>query len=129
MLLLFAALVTALLSVCRADEHEYRLYEDLMRFYNPLERPVENNSFPVKVTIGLVLQQIVDMDEKNQMIQINAWVKYTWHDYKLRWEPGEYGGVGDLRFPSGKIWHPDVLVYNSADSAFDSTYHCNHVVY
>uniref|UniRef100_A0A914WRM2 Uncharacterized protein n=1 Tax=Plectus sambesii TaxID=2011161 RepID=A0A914WRM2_9BILA len=129
MLLLSAVLVTALLSVCRADEHEYRLYEDLMRFYNPLERPVENNSFPVKVTIGLVLQQIVDMDEKNQMIQINAWVKYTWHDYKLRWEPGEYGGVGDLRFPSGKIWHPDVLVYNSADSAFDSTYHCNHVVY
>lgn len=74
------------------------------------------------------------------------WLKYAWEDYKLRWEPREYGGVTDVRFPVGRIWKPgspipclaailislpmvDVLLYNSADSNFDSTYPSNLVVY
>lgn len=36
----------------------------------------------------------------------------SWNDYKLRWNPADYGGVGDVRFPMGRIWKPDVLLYN-----------------
>lgn len=51
-----------------ASHHERRLYEDLMRDYNMLERPVENYSQPVTVYLKVSLQQIIDVDEKNQII-------------------------------------------------------------
>ncbi|TKR69995.1 hypothetical protein L596_022074 [Steinernema carpocapsae] len=114
---------------CSASYHERRLYEDLMRDYNNLERPVANHSHPVTVYLKVSLQQLIDVDEKNQIVFVNAWLDYAWNDYKLRWDKDEYGNITDVRFPAGKIWKPDVLLYNSVDSSFDSTYPTNMVVY
>ncbi|CAI4228193.1 unnamed protein product [Auanema sp. JU1783] len=105
------------------------LYNKLLEEYEPLERPVENASEPVKVKIGLALQQIITVDEKNQVVDVNAWLKLTWHDYSLKWNPDEHGGVTDLRFRKSQLWTPDVLMYNSADPQFDSTYASNVLVY
>lgn len=44
---------------CTRDEQ--RLYKDLMKNYNKLERPAENNSSPVIVKLGVVLNQIIDV--------------------------------------------------------------------
>lgn len=46
------------------------------------------------------------------MLEVNAWLKYAWTDVKLKWDPEEYGGVTDLRYPVDSIWKPDVLLYN-----------------
>jgi len=35
-----------------------------------------------------------------------------WTDYKLRWDPEEYGGVAQLYVPSEHIWLPDIVLYN-----------------
>jgi hypothetical protein len=43
---------------------------------------------------------------------INYNILQTWSDYKLVWSKEKYGGIGDVRFPIGKIWKPDVLLYN-----------------
>ncbi|KAE9414325.1 hypothetical protein Angca_006192, partial [Angiostrongylus cantonensis] len=75
------------------------------------------------------LQQIIDVDEKNQIVYVNAWLDYEWNDYKLVWDISEYGNITDVRFPAGRIWKPDVLLYNSVDTNFDSTYPTNMVVY
>ncbi|KHJ79928.1 Neurotransmitter-gated ion-channel ligand binding domain protein [Oesophagostomum dentatum] len=53
----------------------------------------------------------------------------TWHDYSLTWDPKEYEGVTDLRFKKSQLWTPDVLLYNSADPQFDSSYQSNVLVY
>ena len=37
------------------------MLEKLFRKYNPIERPVENDTESLNVTIGLALQQIVDV--------------------------------------------------------------------
>uniref|UniRef100_A0A1I7SYT1 Neur_chan_LBD domain-containing protein n=1 Tax=Caenorhabditis tropicalis TaxID=1561998 RepID=A0A1I7SYT1_9PELO len=105
------------------------LYTELLEDYEPLERPIANSSDAVLVRMGLVLQQIVDVDEKNQVVDVNAWLKFSWIDYSLNWEPEEYGGVSDLRFRKGQLWTPDVLMYNSADPQFDSRYASNLLVY
>ncbi|GBP52864.1 Acetylcholine receptor subunit alpha-like [Eumeta japonica] len=42
----------------------------------------------------------------------NLWVEQSWYDYKLRWEPREYGGVHMLHVPSDHIWRPDIVLYN-----------------
>lgn len=45
----------------------------------------------------------------------NLWVEQSWYDYKLRWEPREYGGVHMLHVPSDHIWRPDIVLYNKWD--------------
>ncbi|XP_055682663.1 acetylcholine receptor subunit alpha-like [Lutzomyia longipalpis] len=51
----------------------------------------------------------------------NLWVEQTWYDYKLKWEPREYGGVEMLHVPSDHIWRPDIVLYNNADGNFEVT--------
>lgn len=111
--------------------HEERLIHDIFekRGYNELARPVENESDPLEVSFGLSLQQIVDVDEKNEMLHTNMWLKYDWTDYNLSWNKTEYGGVESIRLPSNKIWTPDILLYNTADEDIDSKYPVNVVVY
>ncbi|WKY15062.1 hypothetical protein Q1695_000516 [Nippostrongylus brasiliensis] len=113
-----------------ASPDEYRLLSDLRHNYDPYERPVANASEPLVVSVKIYLQQILDVDEKNQVITLVAWLEYQWTDYKLRWQPSEYGGIKDIRVPgnANAIWKPDVLLYNSADENFDSTYPVNYVV-
>nr|ABJ09669.1 nicotinic acetylcholine receptor subunit 6 isoform II [Musca domestica] len=108
--------------------HEKRLLNHLLSTYNTLERPVANESDPLEVKFGLTLQQIIDVDEKNQLLITNLWLSLEWNDYNLRWNDSEYGGVKDLRITPNKLWKPDVLMYNSADEGFDGTYHTNIVV-
>nr|CAD7437833.1 unnamed protein product [Timema bartmani]CAD7457799.1 unnamed protein product [Timema tahoe] len=108
--------------------HERRLLNALLDHYNTLERPVSNESEPLEVKFGLTLQQIIDVDEKNQILTTNAWLNLEWNDYNLRWNESEFGGVKDLRITPNKIWRPDILMYNSADEGFDGTYHTNVVV-
>ena len=42
----------------------------------------------------------------------NLWVEQFWYDYKMRWDPDEYGGVDMLHVPSDHIWRPDIVLYN-----------------
>ncbi|GFT73750.1 neuronal acetylcholine receptor subunit alpha-7 [Nephila pilipes] len=108
--------------------HEKRLLNKLLNDYNILERPVANESEPLLLSFGLTLQQIIDVDEKNQQIISNIWLKLEWVDVNLRWNASEFGGIQDLRIPPHKIWKPDVLMYNSADEKIDSTFPTNVVV-
>ncbi|XP_055904963.1 neuronal acetylcholine receptor subunit alpha-7-like isoform X2 [Eupeodes corollae] len=113
---------------CLAGYHEKKLLHDLLDPYNTLERPVLNESDPLQLSFGLTLMQIIDVDEKNQLLVTNVWLKLEWNDMNLRWNTSDYGGVKDLRIPPHRIWKPDVLMYNSADEGFDGTYQTNVVV-
>lgn len=35
-----------------------------------------------------------------------------WTDYKLRWNPADFGNITSLRVPSEMIWIPDIVLYN-----------------
>ncbi|XP_063375441.1 neuronal acetylcholine receptor subunit alpha-7 isoform X1 [Cydia amplana] len=126
--LLVALALMTLLPVSEQGPHEKRLLNALLASYNTLERPVANESEPLEVKFGLTLQQIIDVDEKNQLLITNIWLSLEWNDYNLRWNDSEYGGVKDLRITPNKLWKPDVLMYNSADEGFDGTYQTNVVV-
>ncbi len=95
-LLLRQLLVLLLPRVLFGDDDEYRLYDDLRKDYYALERPVANHSHPLRTKLGLLLQQIINVDEKNQVMEVNGWIRLSWTDYKLRWEPNLYGGVKDV---------------------------------
>ncbi|NXD16600.1 ACHA7 protein, partial [Nothocercus nigrocapillus] len=114
--------------VSQQGESQRRLYRDLLRNYNRLERPVVNDSQPLVVELQLSLLQIIDVDEKNQVLITNAWLQMYWVDVYLSWDQYEYPGVQNLRFPADQIWVPDILLYNSADERFDATFHTNVLV-
>ncbi|KAL3253724.1 hypothetical protein MRX96_054503 [Rhipicephalus microplus] len=50
----------------------------------------------------------------------NLWVEQYWDDYKLSWDPRDYGGVDMLHVPSDHIWRPDIVLYNNADGNFET---------
>ncbi|XP_075934825.1 neuronal acetylcholine receptor subunit alpha-7a [Anarhichas minor] len=126
--LLFLAVTAFTVKVSLQGPEQSRLYKDLMAGYNPLVRPVSNDSQSLTVKFGLTLMQIMDVDEKNQVLTTNIWLQLFWDDSYLRWDPSAYPGVGNVRFPDHLIWKPDILLYNSADERFDATFHTNILV-
>ncbi|XP_043224848.1 acetylcholine receptor subunit alpha-like [Amphibalanus amphitrite] len=106
---------------CAGNPDAKRLYDDLLSNYNKLVRPVVNVTDPLTVKIKLKLSQLIDVNLKNQIMTTNLWVEQHWEDYKLKWEPGEYGGVTMLHVPSDHIWRPDIVLYNNADGNFEVT--------
>jgi nicotinic acetylcholine receptor len=98
-----------------------RLYDDLLSNYNKLVRPVVNVTDAVTVKLKLKLSQLIDVNLRNQIMTTNLWVEQFWFDYKMRWDPAEYGGVDMLHVPSDHIWRPDIVLYNNADGNFEVT--------
>ncbi|KAL7301252.1 acetylcholine receptor subunit beta-like 2 isoform X2 [Trichogramma pretiosum] len=104
-----------------ANPDTKRLYDDLLSNYNRLIRPVINNTETLTVWLRLKLSQLIEMNLKNQVMTTNVWVEQKWFDYKLRWDPEEYGGVEMLYVPSENIWLPDIVMYNNADGNYEVT--------
>ncbi|XP_060478082.1 neuronal acetylcholine receptor subunit alpha-4 [Panthera onca] len=122
LLLLGAGFLPASSHVETRAHAEERLLKKLFAGYNKWSRPVANISDVVLVHFGLSIAQLIDVDEKNQMMTTNVWVKQEWHDYKLRWDPADYENVTSIRIPSELIWRPDIVLYNNADGDFAVTH-------
>lgn len=59
---------------------EKRLIKFLLENYETvgvIGRPVFNTSETIKVYYGLALIQILDLDEKNQVLTTNVWSRYV----------------------------------------------------
>lgn len=57
----YSIVSTIFVTVLKSEENEKKLYDLLLADYNILVRPVENNTDPVNVTLGLTFQQLVDV--------------------------------------------------------------------
>ncbi|KAK7151379.1 hypothetical protein R3I94_007893 [Phoxinus phoxinus] len=108
----------SLLSGVSGSDHEHRLFSVIFSSYNQYIRPVENVSDPVVVQFEVSMSQLVKVDEVNQIMETNLWLRHIWNDYKLRWNPKDFGGVEFIRVPSKKIWKPDIVLYNNAVGDF-----------
>nr|XP_023024564.1 acetylcholine receptor subunit alpha-like [Leptinotarsa decemlineata] len=114
-------MVHVLVLGCSGNPDAKRLYDDLLSNYNKLVRPVINVTDALTVKIKLKLSQLIDVNLKNQIMTTNLWVEQAWYDYKLKWDPKDYGGVEMLHVPSDHIWRPDIVLYNNADGNFEVT--------
>ncbi|XP_066576681.1 neuronal acetylcholine receptor subunit alpha-6 [Amia ocellicauda] len=115
LLLLF---VFVIMKDCFSSKGEDRLFRRLFRRYNQFIRPVENVSDPVTVEFEVSISQLVKVDEVNQIMETNLWLRHIWNDYKLKWSPVDYDGIEFIRVPSNKIWRPDIVLYNNAVGDF-----------
>ncbi|XP_014662720.1 PREDICTED: acetylcholine receptor subunit beta-like 1 [Priapulus caudatus] len=114
----------------KADKtgHEDKLVMKLFNDYNRLIRPVRNQSEITYCDFGVALTQIINVDEKNQIIKTNIWLRHTWNDYQLAWDPTEYNGLKEIQIPSDKIWVPDIVLFNNADGNYQANSRVNIVL-
>ncbi|CAF3840395.1 unnamed protein product [Rotaria sordida] len=89
-----------------------------MRNYDKRVRPVYNATDVLNVAISLSVTQLIDVDEKRQIITTNVWLKHEWFDYRLKWNPALYDNICIMHIASEALWLPDIVLYNNADGAY-----------
>ncbi|XP_060093051.1 neuronal acetylcholine receptor subunit beta-3 isoform X2 [Heteronotia binoei] len=102
-------------------ENEDALLRHLFQGYQKWIRPVKHSNDTIKVYFGLKISQLVDVDEKNQLMTTNVWLKQEWIDHKLCWNPEDYGGITAIRVPSESLWLPDIVLFENADGRFEGS--------
>ncbi|GJQ86089.1 putative neurotransmitter-gated ion-channel transmembrane region [Trypoxylus dichotomus] len=93
----------------------------LMTAYDPAVRPAEISALPLNVTFGVSLHHIIDVDEKNQILTTNCWITQKWVDHHLKWNASDFDEIKVIRIPHGRVWKPDIILYNNADPQYQSS--------
>ena len=88
--MLKAAILIVVVHRIFAGKQENRLLNNLMDKYQKYERPVADETSPVNLNFTLSLQQIIDLDERNQLLITNLWLNYIWTDVNLIWNEVKY---------------------------------------
>ncbi|XP_026213288.1 neuronal acetylcholine receptor subunit alpha-9 [Anabas testudineus] len=127
---IISLLVLSFLPVCLSARGRYaqKLLNDLFSNYTKALRPVEDTDNIINVTLQITLSQIIDMDERNQILTTYLWVRQVWMDAFLTWKKEDYDGLDTIRIPSSHVWRPDIVLYNSADDGFSSSMETNVVL-
>jgi hypothetical protein len=105
----------------RCNEDTKRLLDDLLTKYDRIVRPVERPKDAIELRLGLKLSQIADIDEKNQIMTTNVWIKQEWHNSKMKWNPANYADITKINIPSNLVWTADIVLYNNADGFYQIT--------
>ncbi|XP_077996371.1 neuronal acetylcholine receptor subunit beta-4-like [Glandiceps talaboti] len=111
--------VAAKTSGALASEAEKKLREELFKLYNKLALPVDDVDHVLNITFGLAISQIIDVNEKSQIMTTKVWLRHSWSDSHMKWTPEDYGGIRNIRVPAQLLWIPDILIYNNADGTYD----------
>lgn len=89
------------------------LFEHLLNSskYSPDVIPLCGNQSHVTVRLGTAVRDIVELMETRQVIRLNIWVRLTWTDCMLTWDPFFFRNQTEIVFPYDKIWTPDIFVF------------------
>ncbi|XP_070542947.1 neuronal acetylcholine receptor subunit alpha-10-like [Ptychodera flava] len=115
LILLLTVVLSSALTTSRAKVGH--LVRDLKANYSKSVRPVKNSS-TVVVKHRMTPIQIMDVDERNQVIILKSWCEQAWRDDYLTWNEMEYDGAQEIQLPVSEIWQPDIVLYSSVDEEF-----------
>ncbi|KAL7991117.1 hypothetical protein Chor_014547 [Crotalus horridus] len=102
------------ISVVLSRNEEEHLFNVLMADYNRNFRPAADKGDIVNVSLKVTLTNLISL---------------KWRDYRLQWDPEEYGNINCLRIPSILIWLPDIVLENNIDGIFDVALYTNALVF
>nr|XP_022332567.1 neuronal acetylcholine receptor subunit alpha-10-like [Crassostrea virginica] len=103
-------------STGQTTANQQALHTHLFTSYDAGEKPYCGGA--VNVTLDLALRQVIDLDEPQQILRANVWVRLKWQDCRLTWTPSSYGNIGNFIVPYKYIWIPDLTLYDSVSSEF-----------
>ncbi|XP_064631419.1 acetylcholine receptor subunit beta-type acr-3-like isoform X2 [Lineus longissimus] len=96
------------------DSDEHRLFSDILgKHYNKFVRPSANSTQPSNITLQIYLKKIMTVDEKMEYMYTRWFLVMSWDDYRLAWDPKEYGGLEQVVVPGQTVWLPDIALFNA----------------
>ncbi|CAI5455195.1 unnamed protein product [Caenorhabditis angaria] len=106
----------ALLTKVSIDMTEESLYRTLLNtsVYEKDVRPCLHHTHSTNVTFGFLLNQIVEMDERNQALITRSWLNINWLDHRLSWNETRWSHIKAIYIPHSRIWKPDIILVNNA---------------
>ncbi|XP_052776230.1 neuronal acetylcholine receptor subunit alpha-10-like [Mya arenaria] len=66
----------------------------------------------INITLDVALRQIVNLDEKEQVLSTNVWLRMDWKDRRLRWDPALYNNVKVVYVSYKSVWVPDLVIHD-----------------
>ncbi|KAG1650143.1 Ligand-gated ion channel 4 [Nymphon striatum] len=66
----------------------------------------------------------IDTNLATLMMLCNIWRTphpLTWTDHHLRWNITDFAGISEVRIPAEKVWKPDIILYNNANSDYQAS--------
>ncbi len=91
---------------------EDMLHQKLLLSYKKHLRPVLDSGQAVHVNVSLVLENVVDINEKHQSLTTLLWMLAEWYDPYLSWNDTEFPSVTYFVVGIDQIWSPDLMIYN-----------------
>ncbi|XP_078661456.1 neuronal acetylcholine receptor subunit alpha-10-like [Branchiostoma floridae x Branchiostoma belcheri] len=98
------------------DFEARKLKRHLLTDYETGLRPVRHVTTQTTVQIGIDFRQIIDIDEKNQVMSSAVWLRQYWTDEALQWNSSDFWNISSINIPSKEVWLPDTVLYNSVGS-------------
>ncbi|KAM9312400.1 acetylcholine receptor subunit beta [Gastrophryne carolinensis] len=92
-----------------------KLFEDYSVYVRPTRTPQEK----VTVQVGMVLSQLISLNEKDEKLTTKVYMNLAWNDLRLTWDPSEYNGIESMPIPSDSVWKPDIGLMNNYNGEFD----------
>ncbi|XP_078614381.1 uncharacterized protein LOC144883660 [Branchiostoma floridae x Branchiostoma japonicum] len=95
-----------------------KLEEDLLVVYSPNQAPKTENRSLSAISFNGSVEQIVDLDEKRELLVAAVVIDFTWQDSRLKWEPGYYRGIDTISVSGSSIWIPTLTLKKNADPSY-----------
>ncbi|XP_046382036.2 neuronal acetylcholine receptor subunit alpha-5-like [Haliotis rufescens] len=88
---------------------EASLHQHIFNNYNKRVRPGDVGE-AVNISVDVVLDYLLGLDEKNQMLSTGMHFIVKWVDKALSWNETEFPGLHEIFVPDTQIWIPEIAI-------------------
>ncbi|KAF1752626.1 hypothetical protein GCK72_019181 [Caenorhabditis remanei] len=106
---------------------QYELANNILENYQKGLIPKVRKDSPINVTMSIQLYQIIQVNEPQQFLLLNAWVVERWVDQMLGWEPEDFDNETEIMVRHDDVWLPDTTLYNSLEMDDSASKKLTHV--
>nr|ART34954.1 MPTL1 [Haemonchus contortus]ART34955.1 MPTL1 [Haemonchus contortus]ART34956.1 MPTL1 [Haemonchus contortus]ART34959.1 MPTL1 [Haemonchus contortus] len=113
LILLISTLFSRSEAISTEVPEHYLITNFILSRYNKGLIPKRLQNESIKVSFSMELYQIIQVNEPQQFLMLNAWIVERWVDNLLGWDPEEFSNVTEIMIPYDNLWIPDTTLYNS----------------
>ncbi|XP_078603956.1 acetylcholine receptor subunit beta-like [Branchiostoma floridae x Branchiostoma japonicum] len=95
-----------------------KLEEELLLVYSPNQAPKTENQTQAVISFNGYVEQIVDLDEKLELLVAAVVIDFTWQDRRLKWDPKYYRSLDTLSVSASSIWTPAFTLKANGDPGY-----------
>ncbi|XP_066257440.1 acetylcholine receptor subunit beta-type lev-1-like [Euwallacea similis] len=92
-----------------------KLRRNLLKPYDPLVRPVMNQSTVTQILMAMDIEYL-DLDEQKSSIELQGTTFMKWHDEKLHWDPIAFENITQIHAARNEVWTPEFTCYSTVST-------------